>query len=345
MTMQVSTSSLFSIPRNAVVDLQGQIAKAETEASTNQLADPAESLGSQLGLYETLKGQSSNLGNIQSSNTIIQSTLSASQNALTQIALNAQTFVKALITAQSTSDVNSLQAQAQALLASFTSTLNSAAGGAFIFGGTNSTVAPVADYSQGPQAATAAAFQAAFGMSQSSPQVSTISAAAMQAFLTGPFANLFQGSSWTSTWSQASSTATSALISPAQSVTTSVTANASAFQQLANAYTSIADLAVGNLGASAQKAVLSNALTQASAAQQAIVGLQTTLGISQSQITTANNQMQAQVSLIDKWVAQLGGVDAYQAASKLTNLTTQLETAYSLTNRITKLSLVNYLTS
>ena len=150
-----------------MLDLQGKITKAETEVSTGQHADPVQSLGSQLGLYETLEAQSSNLANIQSSNTIVQSTLSASQNALTQIASDAQTFVNAIMTAQSSGDVSTLQAQAQSLLASFTSMLNSTAGGAYVFGGTNSTVKPVADYSQGPQAATAAAFQAAFGMSQS----------------------------------------------------------------------------------------------------------------------------------------------------------------------------------
>jgi flagellar hook-associated protein 3 FlgL len=222
--------------------------------------------------------------------------------------------------------------------------LNSTSGNAYVFGGTNSTVKPVADYSQGAQAATAAAFQTAFGMSQSDPQVSTISAASMQTFLTGAFANLFQGADWSTNWSQASSTRTSALISPANVVTTSVTANESAFQDLANAYTSIAGLAIGNLGATTQQAVLSNALSLAGAAQQAITGLQTTLGISQSQITNANSQMQTQASLIDNWVSKLGAVDPYQAASTLTNLTTQLETAYSLTNRISKLSLVNYLT-
>jgi flagellar hook-associated protein 3 FlgL len=344
MTMQVSTSSLFSIPRNAVVELQSQIAKAETEVSTGQLADPAQSLGSQLGLYQTLQAQSANLGNIQSSNTIVQSTLSASQNALTQIASDAQTFVNAIMTAQSSGSVGTLPAQAQSLLASLTSFLNSTSGGAYVFGGTNSTVKPVADYSQGAQAATAAAFQTAFGMSQSDPQVSTISAASMQTFLTGAFANLFQGADWSANWSQASSTRTSALISPANVVTMSVTANESAFQDLANAYTSIADLAIGNLGATTQQAVLSSALSLAGAAQQAITGLQTTLGISQSQITNANSQMQTQASLIDNWVSKLGAVDPYQAASTLTNLTTQLETAYSLTDRISKLSLVNYLT-
>ncbi len=335
---------MFSIPRNSVLELQSKLSNAEAEVSTGQFADPVESLGSQLGLYETLEGQSANLANIQSSNTIVQSTLSASQEALTQIASDAQTFVNAVMTAQSSGDVSSLPAQAQSLLASFTSLLNSTSGNAYVFGGTNSTVKPVADYSQGARAATAAAFQTAFGMSQSDPQVSTIPAASMQTFLTGAFANLFQGADWSTNWSQASSTRTSALISPANVVTTSVTANESAFQDLANAYTSIADLAIGNLGATTQQAVLSNALSLAGAAQQAITGLQTTLGISQSQITNANSQMQTQASLIDNWVSKLGAVDPYQAASTLTNLTTQLETAYSLTNRISKLSLVNYLT-
>jgi flagellar hook-associated protein 3 FlgL len=81
----------------------------------------------------------------------------------------------------------------------------------------------------------------------------------------------------------------------------------------------------------------------AGAAQSAISGLQATLGISQSQITNANNQMQTQASLIDNWVSKLGAVDPYAAASSVTNLTTQLETAYSLTRRLSKLSLVNYL--
>jgi flagellar hook-associated protein 3 FlgL len=113
MTMQVSTSSMFSIPRNSVLELQSKLSNAEAEVSTGQFADPVESLGSQLGLYETLEGQSANLGNIQSSNTIVQSTLSASQGALTQIASDAQTFVNAVMTAQSSGDVSSLTAQAQ----------------------------------------------------------------------------------------------------------------------------------------------------------------------------------------------------------------------------------------
>ena len=342
--MEVSTSSLFAIPRNAVTDLQNQITKAETEVSTGQLADPVGTLGSQFGLYQTLKAQSANLSNIQSTNAITSSTLTASQNALKQIASDTQSFLSDILTAQSSGDVSTLQTSAQALFSSFTSLLNSTGGGAYLFAGTNSSVKPILDYSQGAQAATAGAFQSAFGMSQSDPQVSTISATAMGSFLTGAFAGLFQGTSWTTNWSQASSTPTSALISPTDTVTTSVTANNSAFQDLANAYTSILDLGIGNMNAPAQLAVLKNAASEIGLAQQGITNMQTTLGISQGQITSVNSQMQAQASLIDNTVSQLDVVNPYNSASALTNLTTQLETAYSLTNRISKLSLVNYLT-
>ena len=258
-----------------------------------RFADPAQSLGSQLGLDETLQAQSANLADLQSSNTIAQSTLSASQNALTQMATDAQTCecyhdCAKLRQCQHAAGSGSV---APRLLHIFAEQHGRRS---VYLRGHEQYRRNRFQALQGPQAATAAAFQGAFGMAQSDPSVSAISGAQMQAFLTGSFANLFQGSQWAANWSQASSTRTSALISPTDVVTTSVTANESAFQDLANAYASIADLGIGNLSASARQAVLSNALNEASAAQQGITGLQATLGLSQSQITNANTQMQTQ---------------------------------------------------
>jgi len=339
----VSTTSLFAIPRNSVVDVQKQLSDAETEMTTGFLANPVESLGSQIGLDQSLQAQSAILSNFQTTNSIAQSTLTTTQNALTSISSDAQNFVNALLTAQSTGDVSSLQTQAQSYLASLTSLLNTTVGGSYIFGGINNSVQPVTDDSQPAQAATSTAFQTAFGASPSSSQANSITASAMQGFLTGAFANLFTGSNWSSNWSQASSTPTTALISPGQTVTASASANDSAFQQLVSAYVSVADLGIGNLNSSTQQAVLSNAQNLMSSAMVGITNIQSTLGLSQSQITNVNGQMQTQASFIDNWVSQLQGVDAYQAATNLSNLTTQLETAYSLTDRISKLSLVNYL--
>ncbi len=339
----VSTYSLFAGPRTAVSNLQTQLTQAETEATTGDLADPVQSLGSQIGIFESLNSQAASLANIQSSNSIIQTNLTVSQNALSSISSDAQTFVNALISAQNSGDVSTLQTQAQSLLSSFTSDLNTTSGGVYVFGGANSSVAPMADYSGAPQAATAAAFQTAFGFAQTSSQANSISASSMQSFLSGPFANLFSDPSWGSNWSQASSNATSAVISPGESVPTSVSANETGFQELASAYTSIADLGIGNLNSSAQQAIITSALSQANAGLQGIGDTQTTLGLSQSQLTNANSALQTQSTAVNNLVSQLDGVDPYQASTALTDLTTQLETAYGLTNQISKLGLVNYL--
>ncbi len=81
----------------------------------------------------------------------------------------------------------------------------------------------------------------------------------MQSFLNNQFAPLFQGANWTSDWSSASNTTISSQISESQTVTTSVSANQSAFQDLAQAYTMVANLGTQNLSADALNAVVTTA--------------------------------------------------------------------------------------
>ncbi len=353
MLNSVSTSSLFATPRLAVADLQTQVVKVQSEVTSGLISDPVETLGSQIGLDESLRNQAATLTNLQSTNSIVGTQLTASQDALTNIYTDAQTFMKTLITAQSTGSVSSLASQAQSLLNSFTNYANTTSGGVYLFGGTNSSAAPMTAYSGAPKTAVAAAFQTAFGFSQSSSQASSITSSSMQSFLSNGYAGLFadppptptpdqKAASWDA-WSQGASTNTSAIISPGQSVTTSVSTYSTAFRQLASAYTSIADLGIGNLNATTQQTVLSSALQQVSTAMSGIGDLQTTLGFSQSRITSANTALATQTSTINNTVGQLDNADPYQTAEQLNNLTMQLETAYSLTSQISKLSLVNYL--
>ncbi len=219
----ISTSSLYATPRNAVLNLQTQLNNAQSEATSGEIADPVVSLGSQIGLDETLRSQAATLSNFQSTNAVVGTALTVSQDALTSISSDAQTFTNALISAQTSGDVGTLATQAQSLLDSFTGYANTESAGAYVFGGTNNSVAPMATYSGAPQAATAAAFQATFGFPQSSSQASSITASQMQSFLTGPFASFFAdpsgGNAGWSNWSQASGNGTSAYISPGQSVT------------------------------------------------------------------------------------------------------------------------------
>ncbi len=339
----ISTNSLHAIPRLAVADLQSKLASAEAEITSGEISNHVQTLGNRLGLDQALRSQANTLTNLQSTNAVIGTALTASQNALTKISSDAQSFMNTLITAKSSGNVSSLAEEARSFLDTFTASANTMSGGAYVFGGTNATATPIASYSGAPQTAVAAAFLTEFGFSQSSSQVSSITAASMESFLSAGYASLFADPSWGTDWSQASSTETTAVISPGQSITTSVTANETAFRQLANAYTSLADLGLDNLNGAAQQAVIGNALEQISGAIQGIGTMQAKLGFSQSQITSANKSLDTQINTINETVGELDGVDPYEAAEKLTNLTTQLETAYSLTSRISRLGLVNYL--
>jgi flagellar hook-associated protein 3 FlgL len=74
-----------------------------------------------------------------------------------------------------------------------------------------------------------------------------------------------------------------------------------------------------------------------------INGMQTTLGVSQSQITSTNDRLTTEKALVDKWSGELGDSDPTEASARLAQLETLLDTSYTLTNRIYSLSLVKYL--
>src|SRR5215471_14305734 len=96
-------------------------------------------------------------------------------------------------------------------------------------------------------------------MTQTSASVSSITGTSMQNFLATQFAALFQGAQWSSNWSSASDQTLTSRISETQTANTSVSANNSAFQQLAQAYTMVADLGAQNLSPLAYQAVVTAA--------------------------------------------------------------------------------------
>jgi flagellar hook-associated protein 3 FlgL len=71
--------------------------------------------------------------------------------------------------------------------------------------------------------------------------------------------------------------------------------------------------------------------------------MQTEVGIMQSRTKTASTDLQAQKDLLAKSLSQVTGVDQYEVATRVNQLTTQLQTSYSLTSRMQQLSLLQYL--
>jgi flagellar hook-associated protein 3 FlgL len=260
----------------------------------------------------------------------------------------AQSFQSELLGARnSDTGPKIIQGQARTALSAFADTLNTAFNGASLFAGINADVKPITDYNKQPPPANAqavaTAFASACGVSQSDPAVFSISGANMQAFLDGPFAGLFDPAAWGSTWSAASDKNVKSRISTNELIETSVNANDAAFRKLASAYTMLADLGTDKLNQNAYQAVADTAVRAVSEAVQGITELQAGLGTAQERVKNANDRMSIQIDIMTNHIGVLEGVDPYEASNRVAGLLTQVETAYAMTARIQRLSLLNYL--
>jgi flagellar hook-associated protein 3 FlgL len=347
-TTFLSTAALSAATRLSVAQTQAKLAEAQKEVTTGRLADVGAALGYKTGQSLSLRQDHARLTTIIDTNSVVSTRLSATQASLKSLADDAQLFVSQLIAARNTdSGPTVVGNQAKAAMTSFTNVINTAIDGAHLFSGINADVKPVADYFQDPPAANrqsvADAFTAAFGTTTTDPANQNISAADMQAFLDGPFSDLFEEPAWTTNWSSASDQNVKSRISPSELIETSTNANNVAVRKLAKAYAMVSDLGVGNLNQAAYQAVVDQATHLAGEAVQDLANEQSRLGTSQERIKTSNDRMSIQIDIMTNHINLLEGVDPYEASTRVSQLMTQVETAYAMTARIQGLSLLKYL--
>jgi len=344
----VSTQYLGTAMLPAVTQAQSQLTTLEVESSTGQYADLGLQLGSQSGYELSLKNEYDQMQTLTTDNAIATTNLSAAQAALDSIRSGAQSALTSLTAMTAVSDdASTLQTLGSTSLQALIGSTNAASGQQFVFGGINSSAAPLTSYFSTPpssaQTAVDQAFQTTFGFPPSSPLASSITTTALQSFLDGPFAAQFSGANWSSNWSSASSTNTTAEIAPGETITTSSNANQPGFQQLAQAYTMLNEFGGSALSQSAQQVLVT---TAASLVTQGVSSMTTTeaeVGASLGQVTQANAAMSSQMTILQTQVGNLDDVDANSVATQLNTLTTQIETAYQITAKLQELSLAQYL--
>jgi flagellar hook-associated protein 3 FlgL len=346
-TSFISTSAISEATRLSLAKLQAKLADAQKEVATGRLADVGASLGYRSGQSVSLRQDHVRLTAIIDANAAVSTRLDGTQAGLQQLVGNAQAFVSQLLAARNAATGPHIaQQQAQSGLQAFLDTINTASNGQYLFAGINAEDKPLADYyaaGAGNRQAVANAFQTAFGMSQSDPGVAAISAADMDTFLAGAFAGLFDGTAWRSNWSTASDQDMLSRISTSEVIETSSNANEQAIRKLASAYTMVADLGVEGLGQQTFQSVVDKAVTLASEAISDLSLTAADLGTAQERVKNANDRMSMQIDIMTKHIGKLEGVDPYEASTRLSQLMTQVETAYAMTARVQKLSLLNYL--
>ena len=240
-----------------------------------------------------------------------------------------------------------LQQQARDGLASLRQAMNTFVGGQAIFGGINTdvTVMPQDPTATGSAADTAfqSAFTSAFSMSSTDPNVGSLDSTQVKSFLNSGFESLFSASSWGSAWSKASDTPMASRIGLSRNIGSSISANETAIVDLAKAYSTIASMPLDKMNSAAASAVISSAATSASAAVDGLTALQARVGTMQSDLQSADQAMSVQIDTLTTGIENLAPIDPYATSSKITELQTQLQTAYTLTAQLQKLSLAQYL--
>ena len=204
-TTFVSTISLWNSSKSTLDKLQSGLTKANTELTTGRHADVGLALGHKVGESLSLRQQRAEIDTLTDSNGLAIQRLKTTTAALDSIRENATKFRDALVGLPSNPPVETVKGQAAAYMSSLVGDLNVSVGGRYVFGGINTTTAPANGYANGVPSSlkdlVASAFAApvasgGFGFPQSDPLASGISPADMEAFLDGPFRQIFEGPDW-----------------------------------------------------------------------------------------------------------------------------------------------------
>jgi flagellar hook-associated protein 3 FlgL len=349
-TSFISTQSLSNTLRSTVMKGQVALSKATTEATTGRHADIGETLGPLTGRDFSLRSDYARVSNLIDTNAIVTGRLDATQQGITNLTSDANTFMQQLLAARDTAGGASVVTpNATTNMASLVDTMNTTLNGQYLFAGINTAVPPMSSYpGSAAQAAVDAAFAApppaGFGFPQSNTAaVAGITAAQMQTFITTKLDPMFQLPAWNPTWSTASSQNTTSQISTTQTVTTSTNANAQGFRDLAEAYTMVLSLGGSSLGQAAFQTVVDAAVGKLGSAvyNMSLNGGQ--LGTSQQQIKDANDRMSIQKDLYNSQINTMEAVDPTEASVRVTSLQSQIEMSLSLTSQLHKLNLVDFL--
>lgn len=344
----VSTLSGQEIMRTAMARNQTRMADTLKEFSTGRHADIGRTLGVKTGAVLDMRHVIGDLTALTSTNGVVAGRLDSAQSALEGVRKLATGFMETAISVrQSGAQPTLLASDAKSRIGSMLDMLSVTSDGAYVFSGTNSSVAPLDNYLAEPpgpaRSAVIAAFTTEFGFPPDDPQVSTITPAQFTAYLDGPFAALFDEPSWSATFSSATDGVMRDRISSSETIDSSASVNDSGIRKLFYAMSLAIDGGAENMNADT-RAVLSTRLVETTnSAVYDIVRQQSEIGIGQERLTQANERISIEQQALERRVSGAEEVDPYEVAERLGLMMSRIEASYSVTARLQKLSLMNYL--
>lgn len=343
-TSFVSNLAVQNAMRLTIQQGQAELLKLQTEVTTGRHADVGLALGSSAARSVSLQRELARLGTLVDTNSVVTQRLAASQSALSAMAEAAQQVRNTLVTFKGNDAADQLAIQKteiQSAMSAFSSAANLSFNGEFLFAGINTDVRPLEDYN----AAAKSTFDTALATYMSANGIASMSdftKAQMEDFITNTLEPLYD-TEWAADWSKASSQNMTSRISTTEVVQSSTNATTEGFRKFALASVIALELMDENVSSEVRAYIGEAALGYVEQANTQITAERSTLGISEARVKKANTSLQAQIKLINTHITDLEGVDTYEASTRMNTLLTQVETSYTLTARIQRLSLIDFL--
>lgn len=342
---QISTQTVFGNLRTSALRLQQELNQAQKEAVHGSAADTGLHLGTGSGQYVSLTTSIERLNRIVDTNDLARSRLDVTLQAIGTVSDNGQELLSALTVGMGQSSDNAIIAKAgEIALDSMAAAMNATYNGQYVFGGINSDQQVIADFETGGgKAALETAFQTHFGFPKTAPAAGFISTADMRTFIDTVVQPMFDGADWGTYFSNASDDVITARIGFEETIDSSISANETGFRNMFFAAAITTTFFEGAVGAAATSAVSERAIELVAGSSGNLAALQGRVGYITNRVQDSTDRISRQIDSFTLASNDMVAVDPYEAATRVNQLLTQIETSYTLTGRIQQLSLMRFI--
>jgi len=354
-TMSTLQTSLTG--RRRVAELGLALSNAGKEATTGLKADVYRSLGLQSGEAMALRARRGRVESFVASNTLLANKMVMTAHAMSTMRETAQTFLNQAVSSRDslTQSAAYLQTAAKTAIEQLTTQLNSSFDGTSLFSGTMSDRTPLQVW-DAASAATGLSprgvVEGVIGAGITSAADATAKAAELKMIFdsadTVTPARNFEGTFFNGTPLQdplgAASSRLTARIDEGVVLNYGVQANDPAFTELFRGLSMIAGTDVNTItDPAAYAAWMKEAVDTVAGGISRLTAAEQVLGSQQQSLDLTLASQETQVDIYANQVLALEGIDAFEAASRVNLLQTQMEATYAVTARLSRLTFLNYM--
>ncbi|HXI87526.1 MAG TPA: hypothetical protein VNH64_08705 [Parvularculaceae bacterium] len=334
----MSTSGVPDILNQArlarlVSELKSRQTTTSQEAITGRYEDVTKAVGGDIGGVDLISKAVADAQTYQTNLSLAANRAAITQSALGSLNEDATRISTNALGALGRGDQLSLKtaaADAKDALSAIFSRLNTADGGRYLFGGDVTAQPPIASLDQ--------LLSDVNGIIAAGPDPASVDAA-LDTYFNDP-----AGGFATTIYQGGTKDAPSVEIAPGARVAASARADAQPIRDLIRGLAVVANYNALPAGSAvARDTVVLKGATTSRAASDSITDLRGALGVAEARIQAAKDQHAAEETAFTNVLNNKTARDPFEAAAALQNLESQLQAAYLVTARLSKLSIADYL--